>query len=274
MLLKHFIFAATTGLFILLSSTVKADSVGVVNVNKLNVRVKPTTKYSVTCTLEAGDKVNIIKKENEWYAIKAPKASEVWVSRAFIKDGIIKERVNLRCGPSVAYMKYGIAEAGTKVNVLDSSRSEWVKIEPTENLVAYVSAQCIDIIKKEEKTVIAKTEDSQLDEILKQNKENAKKSEIELPEHTSSIDYIDQTEKTVTVQGVLLPLTKNNSKATHSIAVKVNNQYFPICYIYTGKHKYNLKLWEKNKVSVKGKQSWVKGWQRPIVKVERITPLW
>ncbi|NOY74841.1 MAG: hypothetical protein GXP32_03500 [Kiritimatiellaeota bacterium] len=69
---------------------------------------------------------------------------------------------------------------------------------------------------------------------------------------------------------MLLPLRKGASYVTHAVAAKTNGDYFPFCYVHSD--IFNLKLWENRKVRVTGTQRWVKGWQRPVVEITKMTP--
>ncbi len=148
MLKKTFVYMTVIILVVAAHTQVFAGAQGVVNVKKLNVRIRPTTKYSITGVLNKGDKVNILKREGDWYMISAPSNSSVWVSKPFIEQNTITKRVNLRCGPSVAFMKYTAVNPGMKVKVLDDSQDNWVKIAPPNGLAAYVSTQFVTIVTK------------------------------------------------------------------------------------------------------------------------------
>ena len=261
---------------------------GEVTANKLNVRIKPGTKFSIVAKLKEGDKVNVLAVEKDWYKITAPADSSVWVSRPFINGDEIIRRVNLRCGPSVAYNKYTTVDPGLKIRILDDSNPDWVKIAPPTELQAYVAKKYIRILPlpKTEKTEqekmkltmsykpadksetaaeksLPKAKDLNISELLKfRKKEKSGKSR----------PYINEREKIVTFQGILLPLVKPTPLATHCIAIKIHNEYIKTCYITTS--RYNLKLWENKKVNIKGVQHWVKGWVLPIIEAQRIRPIW
>jgi len=337
MLKKRFIYTAVAALSLLTPALLHAKAVGVVNVKKLNVRIRPTTKYSITGVLNKGDKVTILNREGDWYMISAPANSTVWLSRPFIKGDTITKRVNLRCGPSVAFMKYTAVNAGLKVKVLDDSRQDWVQIAPPRGLAAYVSTQFITIVKppvvkppvvktepapkpdavktvkkqtkppvkpvqkvekpavvkkatpplkqqskpvakKEEKPqsksnpkIAKKYENMTLEELLNESR-RSHKAESKTTDK-DGVKFVKQTDKVVGRQGILLPLSKVTLMATHCIAIKVNNEYIPISYIYTD-NSYNLNLWENRKVSVTGVQRWVKGSAIPVIEVDRIRPVW
>lgn len=306
MLRKQFIYISLFALTIFIPSKLLATAIGVVTAKTLNVRVRPTTQFSVTGKLRKGDHVVVLKREGDWYMISAPANSSVWVSRAFINGDTITKRVNLRCGPSVAFKKYTTVNPGLKVVVLDNSNKDWVKIAPPKGLAVYVNAQFVSIIKpptvahKKDpvKSKITPTEQptKTVQKLKKKtvsetaNKGSKKKSskisnkfanmtlEELLNYHAKEKvkkdknKFVKQIKKTVSFQGYLLPLAKPTPVATHCIAIKVHNKFIKTCFIYTD--NYNLSLWENRKVSVKGQQHWVKGWIIPVVEAESIRPVW
>lgn len=256
------------------TSSLLASVTGSVTATKLNIRVKPGTKYAVVTQLKKGDKVQVISHNNEWYEIAAPKSTAVWIAAAFIKDGKIIKSVHLRSGPSVAFSSFIMAKAGTPVKIVDQSRKDWVKIEPPPFLTAWTSAKYV-FITPENAAKLAGT---------KISKEDTKKSATDLPPEKNDkkdivkkvkkdvLPFTDGKGKDITVEGFLVTLSKESTYVTHAIASRINGEYFPLCYVHSKDH--NLKLWEGRRVNVTGKQRWVKNWQRPVVEVNKIAPAW
>jgi uncharacterized protein YgiM (DUF1202 family) len=255
---------------------------GAVNANKLNVRVSPSTKFSVVKTLSRGDSVDVLSKtdDNKWFEISLPENSEVWVSKPFVKDGVVIKSVNLRCGPSVAYTKYKTIDPGTKLEIIDDSNPDWLKIKPIPGLVAYVAKEYITIMpikmtdkkqknKKISKPKVVANTKAPIKEKKLTQKETPKK---QATAKVKSKNYVKQTERTVSFQGILLPLARKNPLATHCIVIKIHDEYIKTCYLTAT--RYNLKLWEKKKINIRGIQHWVKGWVLPVIEVERIQPVW
>lgn len=247
---------------------VSAENItGTVNATRLNVRVKPSSKFSVVAGLNRGEKVEIIGKEGDWYRIKAPENASVWVASPFIKDGKVEKEVHMRAGPSIAYSSYGTLPVGTAVNVINDKVENWLKISPPKGTVAWVSSKYIILPKEEKKENVIDSSALKAEETASGAVEGSEKKDkgTELP-------FIEGSEKSVAVEGILLPLDPSAKYVTHALATKVKEEYFPVCYLHSD--KFNLKLWEKRKIRVKGNQKWVKGWKRPVVEIERITPMW
>jgi uncharacterized protein YgiM (DUF1202 family) len=194
----------------------------------------------------------------------------VWVSSSFVVDGIIKKSVHLRAGPSVAFSSYRLAEPGESVKIIDKSRKDWLQIAPPNGLTAWVSAQYVfltpeNAAKLTEKALVKKAEIEKKKAIAKGKEANS--SPKKPPE---ALPFINSNGKVVTVEGYLVPLRKDAKYVTHAIAAKINGEYFPLCYIHSDTH--NLNLWKGRRVNITGTQRWVKGWQRPVVNLTKITP--
>ena len=81
---------------------------GVINADKLNVRVKPGLGRSVVAILAQGDTVDARSLRGDWVEIAAPKSTAVWVASSFVVDGSLKNGAPLRAGPGVAYETFGV----------------------------------------------------------------------------------------------------------------------------------------------------------------------
>lgn len=266
---------------LILNVNLAAGVEGTVTANVLNVRVRPGTKHTVVAQLEKGEKVDVIRMEEGWYEIAAPKTADVWVAAAFIKDGIVQKELMLRSGPSIAYSPYGTLFPGQKVEILDKSRESWVRIAVTEGLTAWVSGEYIIILPEDALKLAGISPDGDKPEqhfvptdkravpekkIIKEKRVDAKVAA------SSELPFAASKSKTVSMEGILVPLDSDAVYVTHAIASRVNKEYFPLCYIRA--EKLNLKLWEGKKVQVTGRERWVKGWQRPVVEIDMIDPLW
>ncbi len=253
---------------ILMTLSLNAGVQGVVSADKLNLRVKPSTKYAKIAQVKKGDKLEVIKHKDGWYQVIAPSSATVWVSAQYVESGVIKKEVHLRAGPTVAYSSYRFAAPGEKVTVLKTSDNKaWLKITPPTGLKAWVSAQYVFLTPEnaaklaKKPTVIAENKTEGPDQIS-DKKEDTKKE---------LLPFINSKGKVVNVEGYIVRLREGAKYVTHAVATKINGDYFPRCYIRSDRH--NLNLWKGKRVTVTGKQRWVKGWKRPVMDVSKITPL-
>ena len=258
-----------TSIFIC-SMSVYAGVEGTVTATKLNIRVKPGTNYAVVSQAQKGQKVEVLKHENGWYEILAPPQTKVYVAASFVQDDRIIKEVHLRAGPSVAFSAFLTAKPGTQVKVIDKSRKDWYQILPPPGLTAWTSAEYVFLTPEN----AAKLAGKKPEEKPVQNPESKSdnKHDETVTETTAPLPYTEGKEKEVSVEGFLVTLSKDSVYVTHAIASRINGEYFPLCYVHSENH--NLKLWEGRKVNVTGMQRWVKNWQRPVVEVEQIKPVW
>ena len=252
-----------------------ADAVeGTVKTNVLNVRVRAGEKYALVAQMSRSDKVKVVNFEKGWYEISAPAKSSVWISTAFVKDGVVVKKAYLRTGPSVACAPYAMsAEEGAKVEVLDSSQDGWLRISPFEGLTGWINAEFVDVapanaLKNEKK------ETSNTEKLLDKGKDGNKElAPIKENPTDGKPAFTGATARVVSYEGFLIAVDANeaNSGVTHALASRTNGQYFPLCYVYS--KKMNLKLWEGRKIQATGQERWVKGWQRPVVELEMVNSL-
>lgn len=234
---------------------------GEVLADKLNVRVKPGLGRTVVAILSQGEKVEASSVKGDWAEIEAPARSAVWVAVANAQDGRLKRGAPLRAGPGVAYDSFGAADSEEAVKIVDASQEGWLRIEPPRGLSAYVSARHLKF--SPEALTKLKASDEAKDAL-----EPARQAEAD----DGGAAKEAATARTVMIEGVLLPVKDAKRLATHALAAEVNGEYHTLCYLKGA--NFNLQLWERRKVRVKGLQTWVGDWRRPLVEIEHITPVW
>ncbi|MFA6290613.1 MAG: SH3 domain-containing protein [Victivallales bacterium] len=260
-----------------LSDVFCADAVeGTVKVNVLNVRVKPGDKHALVAEMSRNEKVRVVNFEKGWYEIAAPAKSSVWISTAFVKDGVVAKKAYLRTGPSVACTPYAMsADEGAKIEVLDSTQDGWLRISPLGGMTGWINAELVDVaprnadaVKNEEK------ENLNSDKLLEKGKDDKKElSPTRDNQAGAKSSFTGASARIVSYEGFLVAVDSNaaNAGVTHALASRTNGQYFPLCYVYS--KKMNLKLWEGRKIQVTGQERWIKDWQRPVVELEMVNSL-
>ncbi len=254
-----------------------ADAVeGTVKTNVLNVRVRAGEKYALVAQMSRSDKVKVVNFEKGWYEISAPVKSSVWISTAFVKDGVVSKKAYLRTGPSVACAPYAMsAEEGTKVEVLDSSQEGWLRISPVEGLTAWTNAEFVDVAPVNANSLKNEKKGNSNTEKLLDKGKDVKNELNQIKENPSDgkTSFTGATARVVSYEGFLIAVDVNSANAgvSHALASRTNGQYFPLCYVYS--KKMNLKLWEGRKIQATGQEKWVKGWQRPVVELEMVNSL-
>lgn len=254
-----------------------ADAVeGTVKANVLNVRVKPGEKYALVAQMSRNEKVKVVNFEKGWYEIVAPLKSSVWISTAFVKDGVVSKKAYLRTGPSVACAPYAMmAEEGTRLEVLDSVQEGWLRISPVEGLTGWINAEFVDVAPVNADALKNDNREKPNPEKLLEKGISGKKDlgAVKESQPEAKSPFTGASAKVVSYEGFLIPVDPNaaNAGVTHALASRTNGQYFPLCYVYS--KKMNLKLWEGRKIQATGQERWVKGWQRPVVELEMVNSL-
>jgi uncharacterized protein YgiM (DUF1202 family) len=114
--------------------------------DRVNVRTGPKLNCEVICQLSKGDKVEVHKKEKDWFCIKSPKKIYVWVNKKFIKNKKVTcKRLNIRSGPGLAYSILGQFKKGASVNIL-GTKGEWGKTIVSSNIFFWVNYKYIKYI--------------------------------------------------------------------------------------------------------------------------------
>ena len=282
----------TSCMFIALNAGVQ----GIVTANTLNVRVKPSTNYAVVAKLKKDDKVFVINQKKDWYEISVPNGTKVYVAAPFIKDGKIIKEVNLRSGPSVAFSSFRLATPDEEIRVIDTSNPDWIQIDPSKPVSAWVSDKYVFItpdnvtkLKKELEAannpaeVISKAiSKSTLEDITGINpeeeaetikevvttKEVVTPEKVEVPEKKEPLPFLDGTPKKITIEGVVVGCKDDAGYVSFALASRVNGKLFPLCYLHSKTSE--LKGFQGRRVVVTGLQRWVKDWERPVVEVDDI----
>lgn len=125
--------------------TLQAGEEGTVTARLLNVRMKPELRAPAVMKLRAGDKVDVLSLQGEFYEITAPAKTPVYVSEVFLRDGKVTSPVNMRMDMAQEAPSYGLLPAGTVVKVERTTRHNWAKIAPPEGLKLYVAKSYIKV---------------------------------------------------------------------------------------------------------------------------------
>ncbi len=237
---------------------------GTVAADKLNVRVKPGLGRTVVAILSQGEQIEARSVKGDWVEIAAPKSAAVWVAESNLAGDSLKKGAALRAGPGVAYDAFGFADSSESVKVIDASQEGWRRIEPPKGLFAYAAAKHINFEPEGFAKLRTASEDKDAPAVEKPSL---------MPELFAETDAkAGDLDRNVMMEGILLPVRDSKHMATHALAAQVNGEYHTLCYLKGA--NYNLQLWERRKVRIKGVQSWVGDWRRPLVEIELITPVW
>jgi uncharacterized protein YgiM (DUF1202 family) len=160
-----FIFSAVC--FVLTGAVVADNSAftGQVNGSGINVRVDATVGADVICTLPKGESVEVVREAYDWYKIRLPKEAPSYIKKDLLECNsvnrnnlnpdfisqsgkcqsakVIKDRVNIRMGPSESAWILGKIDKDTVVNIVGESGA-WYKIHPVYQSYGWVNKKFVN----------------------------------------------------------------------------------------------------------------------------------
>lgn len=122
-------------------------------VDHLNIRTGPSTKYRVVGQFHTNDKVSVLKSYNaKWYQISY-KGAKRYVSKAYVGKlpkaiamGQVNtggSNLNIRSGPGTSYKIVGKYKDGAYIQLTSYSNAKWFQVV-YKGKIAYVSTTYVD----------------------------------------------------------------------------------------------------------------------------------
>lgn len=274
---------------------------GTVSATTLNVRARPTVKREVIAQVKRGAEVRIVGEIQGWYRIEAPADTTCWVAERIINaDGVATADSKVFAGPGPMFAIIGTVSAGDTLRIHKRRADGWVRIGPTADTEAWVSANYIDADLPPEEPAAAEAKpiapsapvEPAPAEPTEATEPKAEAAEIkaepaaplEMPKApadmqvheirsqpaTDEVKFVSPP-KQLTKTGVLLCLAEKNKPWAYVLATPMHRTYYPVAYVqWEGK---DLSAWEFDKVRIKGVQRFVDGWPRPLFLIEDLEEL-
>ncbi len=229
----------------------KQTYTGTVEAYNLNLRIKPSTLYTVVGRVKDGDVLKIVGSKGIWLQVKAPSSVEVWVSKRFVKDNKITTKVNLRGGPSINHQIYAIAPRGMPVAVVNDKRTDWVQIKPPPNTFVWVSKQYVSFLPTAKRDMA--NEIAGIKGLVNQK--------------IVPLDYINVPAEKITQTGIIGIITANKFGLKYALCdAKDRNNILAYLKISESSGK---KFFEKL-TTIQGSRRWVRGWNCPVIEVKSL----
>jgi len=148
----------------ILPGTVLGDTFGAftgqINTHGINVRVDSTIGAEIICTLAKGELVEVVWEAYDWYKIRLPKEAPAYVKKNLLECNnvnadfasssgkclsakVIKDRVNIRLGPTESAWILGKVDKTTVVNVI-ADVGGWYKIQPVYQSYGWVNKKFVN----------------------------------------------------------------------------------------------------------------------------------
>ncbi|MCX5693549.1 MAG: SH3 domain-containing protein [Candidatus Omnitrophica bacterium] len=146
---------------------------GQINTSGINLRVDSTVGAAVICTLSKGDLIEVVGEVYDWYKVRLPKEAPSYIKKNLLECNnvnadfassagkclsarVIKDRVNIRLGPSESTWILGKLDKATVVNII-ADEGQWYKVAPAYQSYGWVNKKFINkevvVFKKQEPTV-------------------------------------------------------------------------------------------------------------------------
>lgn len=139
----------------------KTPFLGEVNANQINLRSDATTSAAIICTLNKGERVDVVLELYDWYKVRLPKKAPAYIknklasciryandpttgqtTQACLSAKVLGDRVNIRAKPDEASPILGLADKNEIINIVDEKKG-WYKIEPVQNSFGWIHKKFI-----------------------------------------------------------------------------------------------------------------------------------
>jgi len=165
-----------------LSGNVCADTfsafTGQINAAGINVRVDATVGAEVVCTLAKGELIEVVWEVYDWYKIRLPKQAPSYIKKNLLECNnvnldfasqsdkclsakVIKDKVNVRLGPTESAWILGRVDKATIVNII-ADEGGWYRILPVYQSYGWVNKKFVnkEIILPEKQDTLVKAVDT------------------------------------------------------------------------------------------------------------------
>lgn len=115
---------------------------GVISGDRVNIRAGGNLNFEILTQLNRDDKVIVLDRSPDWYKIKIPESSAVFISQKYVKRlrGVYQvnaDRVNVRAGAGLNYNVIGQLNSGDRITVLEK-KGDWYRVRPPVDFAAWV----------------------------------------------------------------------------------------------------------------------------------------
>ena len=129
---------------------------GEVNADNINVRTDATVNSAIICTVNKNEAVEVITELYDWYKIRLPQKAPAYIKQDLVacidaaplaeteckNAKVLKDRVNIRLGPSESAAIIGAANKNDTVNIIEG-KGGWYKIEPLQTSFGWINKRFI-----------------------------------------------------------------------------------------------------------------------------------
>jgi SH3-like domain-containing protein len=111
-----------------------------VTADRVNLRSRPMKDAEAVAQVPVDTILSVRHIEGEWAQVPVPSNIGVWISAAFVSNGVVTaDRLLVRSGPGVTFRDIGVAHRGERLEVLET-RGEWVRCRPPADTAVWIAA--------------------------------------------------------------------------------------------------------------------------------------
>jgi uncharacterized protein YgiM (DUF1202 family) len=230
---------------------------GNVNSDNINLRSDSTVNSKIICTVDKGERLDVILEWHDWYKVRLPKKAPLYIKKNMLEcmtsteknrpclgAKVIKDRVNVRLGPTESSPVLGQLKNGEVVNILGDP-GDWFKVEPVKDSFGWIHKKFVD------KVSDIKTDNTNLVQPLAVTEEIKKGT--------------PSAQEEVFLEGIINPYGRVFKRtATHKLITKEGN-----IFLLRGK-KNSLDTLNYQKVRVTGKKINSPKEKYPIIEIGNV----
>lgn len=110
--------------------------------DRVHLRAGPGLSYEILLTFHTREKIDVVARQGDWYGVRLPESSILYVHRSFVETGegegwVRRERVQVRSGPGVTHDRMGFLSKGERVRIL-GAEGDWLRVVPPDSCLGWI----------------------------------------------------------------------------------------------------------------------------------------
>lgn len=268
-----------TWMTLVLASVLCAGASGLTNfqvrvvASDVNLRVRPDAGTEVVAQAQEGQLLAAVRVEGEWLGVLAPTNAGLWLKKQFVKSGVVTgDKIRLRSGPGISYRDAGIVIRGQMLTELET-HGDWLKVAAPADLVLWINRAVVQPFAKSP-DVTVKVSDMVAPVVEAASEGTNVVASRELPAGLNRDDLApvlgqgSLVERSGTVERV--PFSFFRGMDYRLVAMR-NQQKVTLCYLRG--NEAQMPLLVDRRLTIKGREYWLKDQRYAVVYPEWITPI-
>ena len=284
-----------------------AVTTALVQGDHVNLRARPDLNSEVVGQVNAPQELEIKSLQEEWVEVVPPPAIGLWVHRDFVEDNrVAVARLNVRSGPGINFQIVDRLERGILLDVRKTF-TEWLKIAPPASASLWVNRTLVSVdpsVRTLQPEHAADTSSSALGQAAEPPPMMVRRIDspnpvappppgtLAFPSRTAGSTPARQGIQSLTTDlpedWELIPLKGQAVNVERSGELAKTGLWFGkptsfrlinrrdgrldmICYVHGNREQ--MRRFEGQQITLRGRQYWIRGVREPIMLVEEIIPI-